>query len=382
MTERNLPVSEPEETSGVSASKEPSDSSVSDSSARETSRVSGSKENHQGVSGSKESSGVSLPMLTRAALLATIVGRGIAPAIPGLTVGIAPFITLSGRIAAFLSQLVAAGGVAAAIRLAGGALRLPKLDLGYRLIALPGSAIVIALVMAAWARPLAPELCRMMAFAAIAAALSGSLASLQTRDTRASGLVLGAAGLSGVAHLSARELMNRIAERTLVGSKHWVVAASALATVLDVVTLALALAYLGQGKARKIAITAALVLVPALALGMYAAHGSAPGASVLRVLAERALGQLSRAQTSALPRVLRFTVTSALLLAAGACVAKPGARGRASVVLSMSLLSLGAADMPLPALWLVVAALLSPKPVTPSATSATNESSRAGRASG
>ncbi len=72
-------------------------------------------------------------MLTRAALLATIVGRGIAPAIPGLAVGIAPFITLSGRVAAFLSQLVAAGGVAAAIRLAGAALRLPKLDLGLSL---------------------------------------------------------------------------------------------------------------------------------------------------------------------------------------------------------------------------------------------------------
>jgi hypothetical protein len=317
-------------------------------------------------------------MLTRAALLATIVGRGIAPAIPGLAVGIAPFITLSARVAAFLSQLVAAGGVAAAIRLAGGALRLPKLDLGYRLIALPGSAIVIALVMAAWARPLAPELCRMMAFAAIAASLSGALASLRARETRASGLVLGAAGLSGAAHLLARELMSRVADHSITLGKHWLVAESALATLLDVVTLALTLTYLGHGKARKIAIAAALVLVPALALGMFAAHGSAPGASVLRVLAERALGQLSRAQTSAMPGVLRFTVTSALLLTAGACVAKPGERGRASVVLSMSLLSLGATDMPLPALWLVVAALLSPKQVAPLAV---NESSRAGKPS-
>ncbi|HYQ31134.1 MAG TPA: hypothetical protein VER04_28060 [Polyangiaceae bacterium] len=302
-------------------------------------------------------------MLTRAALLATIVGRGIAPAIPGLAVGIAPFITLSGRVAAFLSQLVAAGGVAAAIRLAGGALRLPKLDLGYRLIALPGSAIVIALVMAAWARPLAPELCRMMALAAIAASLAGSLASLRLRETRASGLVLGAAGLSGLAHLLSRELMARAAEHLDVSSKHWAIGVSALATLLDVVTLGLSLTYLGHGKLRKVAIAAGWVLVPALALGVFAAHGSAPGASVVRVLAERALGQLSRAQTTFVPGALRFTVTAALLFAAGACVAKPGERGRASVVLAMSLLSLGATDMPLPALWLVVAALLSPKQV-------------------
>src|SRR4051812_25653600 len=172
-------------------------------------------------------------MLSRAALLATIVGRGIAPAIPGLAVGIAPFITLSGRIAAFLSQLVAAGGVAAAIRLAGGALRLPKLDLGYRLITLPGSAIVIALVMAAWARPLAPELCRMMALAAVAASLSGALASLRDSETRGSGLVLGVAGASGLLHLLARELLSRSAERFSGVSPHWVVAASTLATLLD-----------------------------------------------------------------------------------------------------------------------------------------------------
>jgi len=323
---------------------------------------------------------VSLPMLTRAALLATIVGRGIAPAIPGLAVGIAPFITLSGRVAAFLSQLVAAGGVAAAIRLAAGALRLPKLDLGYRLIALPGSAIVIALVMAAWARPLAPELCRMMAFAAIAASLSGALASLRASETRASGFVLGAAGLSGLAHLLARELMSRTAERLDVRAAHWVIAVSTLATLLDVVTLGLSLTYLGRGKLRRIALISALVLLPALALGIYAAHGSAPGASALRVLAERALAQLSRAPTAALPGVLRFTVTAALLFAAAACVARPAERSRTGVVLSMSLLSLGATDMPLPALWLVVAALLSPKQVA--APRSIPDRHGAGRASG
>jgi hypothetical protein len=313
----------------------------------------------------EETAGVSLPMLTRAALLATIIGRGIAPAIPGLAVGITPFITLSGRVAAFLSQLVAAGGVAAAIRLAGGALRLPKLDLGYRLVALPGSAIVIALVMAAWARPLAPELCRMMAFAAIAASLSGALASLRVSETRASGLVLGAAGFSGLAHLLARELVSRAADHAHAASAHWVVAASTLATLLDLVTLGLSLIYLGRGNLRKVALACALILLPALTLGVFAAHGSAPGAGVLRVLAERALGQLSRAPTATMPGTLRFTITAALLLAAGACVARPGERGRASVVLSMCLLSLGATDMPLPALWLVVAALLSPKQVAP-----------------
>lgn len=310
---------------------------------------------------SEGQSGISLPMLTRAALLATVVGRGLAPAIPGLAVGIAPFIALSGRIAAFLSQLVAAGGVAAAVRLAAGALRLPRLDLGFRLIALPASAIVVALVMAAWARPLEPELCRMMALAAIAASLAATLASLRVIETRASGLVLGAASLSGLSHLIARELVSRAAERLDSGSLRWAIAVATLATLLDLIALGLALTYLGQKQLKKFLIGAAIVLVPALLVGLFAARGTAPGAGVLRVLAERVLAQLSRAPAAALPAAVRFAVTSALLIGAGLCVARPGERSKTSVVLALSLLSLGAPDMPLPALWLIVASLLAPK---------------------
>lgn len=302
-----------------------------------------------------------MPMLTRAALLATIIGRGVAPAMPGLAVGIAPFIALSGRVAAFLSQLVAAGGVAAAVRLAGGALRLPKLDLGFRLIALPASAIVIALVMAAWARPLEPELCRLMALAAIAASLAAAIASLRTIAARASGLVLGSAGLSGLSHLLARELVSRAAQRLDSASLHWAIAVATLATLFDLLALGLALAYFGQRQARRSALGVALVILPALIMGLFAARGTLPGAGVLRVLAERVLAQLSRAPAAALPPAVRFAVTSALLLGAGLCVAKPSDRRKTSVVLALSLLSLGAPDMPLPALWLVVASLLAPK---------------------
>ena len=62
---------------------------------------------------------------------------------------------------------------------------------------------------------------------------------------------------------------------------------------------------------------------------------------------------------------IAFAITAALLVAAGICVFKPSARGKTSVVLALGLLSLGAPDMPLPALWLVVAALLSPKQIPP-----------------
>ncbi|MEO8905955.1 MAG: hypothetical protein ABI488_25675 [Polyangiaceae bacterium] len=302
-------------------------------------------------------------MLTRAALLATLVGRGIAPAIPGLAVGIAQFIALSGKVSAFLSQLVAAGGVAAAVRLGANALKSPRLDLGYRLVALPGSAIVVALVMAAWARPLEPEMCRTMALAAIAASVAGAIASLRLKETRASGLVLGCAGLSGLGHLLARELVSRAAERLDSRSLHWAVAVSTLATLLDLVALALTLLYLGQGKRKQVALLASYVLVPALALGWFAAHGSAPGVSIARVLAERTLAHLSRAPAAALPVAVRFSITAAVLATAGLCVLRPSARGKASVVMSLSLLSLGAPDMPLPALWLIIATLLAPKQV-------------------
>src|SRR5450755_1621343 len=304
-------------------------------------------------------------MLTRAALLATVVGRGVAPAIPGLAVGIASVIVLSGRVAAFLSQLVAAGGVAAAVRLGVSVLRSPRLDLGYRLIALPGGAIVVALVMAAWARPLEPDMCRTMALAAIATALAGAVANLRVSETRAAGLVLGSAGFSGLFHLLARELVSRAAEHLDNTSLHWAVAVATLATLLDLIALGLTLTYLGRGERRKVLLTVAYVLVPAFALGAFAAHGTAPGAGIVRVLAERTLAQLSRAPAAALPSALRFAITTALLTTAGLCVLKPGERGKTSVVLSLSLLSLGAPDMPLPALWLVVATLLAPRQLAP-----------------
>ena len=130
-------------------------------------------------------------------------------------------------------------------------------------------------------------------------------------------------------------------------------------------TLGVTLSYLGQGKSRNVAFRAACVLLPALLLGLFAAHGSDPGASVSRVLAERALTLLSRVPSAALPSALRFAITAALLITAGVCVLSPRARGKTSVVLALCLLSLGAPDMPLPALWLVVAALLSPKQTSP-----------------
>lgn len=309
---------------------------------------------------SGETSGVSLRVLTGAAVFASLIGRGIAPAIPGLAVGIAQFIALSGRASAFLSQLVAAGGTAAAIRLLGNALRLTKLDLGYRLIALPGSAIVVALVAAAWRTPLDPELCRIMALAAIGAALASAVASIRLNETRAAGLVLGVASVSGFAHLMARMMMSKAAERLDSSSLKWAVVVATLATLLDVVALALTLLHLGDGQRRKIALVSAAILLPALLVGVFAAHGSAPGAGWLRVLAERSLSQLSRAPTPALPSAIRFALSCAFLITAGACVLRRN-RSKAAVVISLSLLSLGAADMPLPALWLVVAALLSPK---------------------
>ena len=315
-------------------------------------------------------SGISLPLLTRVAVLATLIGRGVAPAIPGLAVGIAPFIVLSGRIAAFLSQIVAAGGVAAAVRLAGNALRLPRLDLGYRLVALPASAIVVALVIAAWAHPLEPELCRMMALAAILASLSAAVASFRNLVTRASGLVLACASASGLSHLLARELVSRAAERLDSGSLHWAVAVATVATLLDLAALGFALTYFGQGERRKSAIGAAIVLMPALAIGFFAAHGTAPGAGLTRVLVERVLAQLSRAPAAALPVALRFAITSALLLGAALCVSKPAELRKTNVVLALSLLSLGAPDMPLPALWLVVASLLAPEQIEPATTNA------------
>lgn len=294
------------------------------------------------------------------ALAATVLSRGVAPAIPGLSVGIERFIVLSDRCAALLTQLAAAGGVAVACQLALEALRSPRLELGLRLVGLPASAIVVALVMAAWSRPLDPQLCRTLALAGVATAAASALSALHDTERRAAALVLALTSGSALLHLGARELALRAIEAMSASSFRWSSRVATLAVVTDLAVLALTGLYLSAKNLRKLALGGAGVLALTLGLAAFAHRGSAPGAGAGSVLAARTLGQLSRAPLPILPEVVRFALLLGVPIVAALALLQASGRARSGTVMALCLLSLGAPDVPLPALWLVLAALLCP----------------------
>src|SRR5688572_10698600 len=94
--------------------------------------------------------GVSMRVLAGLALFTLLLGRGVAPALPGFAVGLERWISWMDRLSALTTQLVAAGGVAAALRFLTQGFAASDLKLKYRVTMLPASIAVLALVMAAW----------------------------------------------------------------------------------------------------------------------------------------------------------------------------------------------------------------------------------------
>jgi hypothetical protein len=223
---------------------------------------------------------------------------------------------------------------------------------------LPASAIVVALVMAAWARPLEPQLCRALALAGVATASTAALSAFPDRDRRAGALVLALASGSALMHLFAREVA--LFEVSTPRVVHLSPLLATFAVVLDAGTLALTGVYLSERKSRRLALGGGGVLVLSLALSWLAHRGALPGAGAASVLAARALAQLSLAPRPALPELVRFMLLLGTLLVAALALGQRAERARNGTVMALCLLSLGAPDVPLPALWLVLAALLCP----------------------
>jgi hypothetical protein len=89
-----------------------------------------------------------------------------------------------------------------------------------------------------------------------------------------------------------------------------------------------------------------------------AMRGSAPGASTLSVLLDRALEKLARDQSSLFPPAMTHVLNVGALLAA--LVALFGKTGDLGVVLAACLAARAALDIPIPALMLEMGALYLP----------------------
>jgi hypothetical protein len=228
--------------------------------------------------------GLSLVAFLAGAWLAAIGARALSPALPGSAIGIADLIRSTQFVAACVSQLVAAGGIALCVRLLGAVLPLPGLGVGLRLVSAPATLAVVALVVSSATRPLEPELTFVLA-ATLPLVLLCPVALLgSATKTRLAALILIATGLASAFELSWFELSRR---GIGIGAAwpEWPI------DLLDFAAATLAIVQCAKGR-RRAGIALGVFLLLAVVPAWLARHGANPGASGSEVLLYRSLEAL------------------------------------------------------------------------------------------
>jgi hypothetical protein len=304
-------------------------------------------------------SGVPIVTLALLALLASLAGRLIAPALFGAATGIERWIQVTQATANLASPFVALGGVAFTLRAVGVTLTKSSLGIAYRMLVIPAAIATSAILGAAVVKVLEPQLVSVLAVSALVTAAMGVPIALARPATRAVGLVLALTALSGAFDFAGVRLSLWAVDRLSATQFRL---ASALVTcgfALEVVLVATALACLAYRRpSRTVIFTAATLALTAVV--SYAAHaGSQPYASTATVVVSRAVSELLRPPAPLVPPAFRLILEMASLVAAiGALVL--ARRAPPAALIALCLLARGSLDVPIPALLLVVAAIAVP----------------------
>jgi hypothetical protein len=304
-------------------------------------------------------SGVSLAILAALSFAASGLGRLLAPALPGSATGLETWIHRTNTIAAFMSQIVAAGGIAFALRAVGTTMSKSSLGLIYRLVMFPATIITSALVMGAAGRVLGPEQNGALAVAVLAAAALSTPLALYLPETRAVGIALGLTCASSAFDFAAKRLA---LDATALASYPMFARATLLATialVFEVALITTSIAWLSRRLKTHALLLTAISIGITIALAWVLRLSLSGDAATWQVILARAAGELLRGPHPMAPAALRLTVEIAGLVTAVAALAL-SRRAPTAPVLSLCILSRGAVDMPLPALLLMVASVAIP----------------------
>ena len=294
------------------------------------------------------------------ALLATLLGRAVAPALPGTVAGIDGLIEASRLVAGVVSVnlFFLAGMLTVWLGIA--SLAHSDLPASYRLGVLPATATVVVLGTAALLAPIESRWLLWMGVISASVALVAVPSTLADSRSRAAGFVLLLVGIVAFVQLLARMLAVRASDGALAVLFGYARAFSTLGFVVHIAALALVGAWLA---ARRWTLLAG-VGTGALAVSAFVAWGAAGGthidASLLQVLAARAFDELTRHPVPYVSAGVRHTVDVLTLITVALVV---GARRRSALLaaaMGLALLGSGNADIPLCALMLTLGALLGP----------------------
>ena len=290
-------------------------------------------------------------------LVASILGRALAPALRGARQGldrIIPYTDLAGSVASYLFAFAA---IAMMVVQLSRTLQERRLGRAYRPMAMALGAAVLFLTAPALRHTLTERA------SIVTGASSGLLAlvavpqALRVGRTRALGVVLAAAGMAALLHLGGTTIAWYAGERAMY---RLAVVARGLATAdvaFDALGIATALAWLRTRDSKVNAWTTRLVLVVAFVVAWGAARGGSEGSPFWQLLAHRSIERLLVSPGPYVWLPLRYLLEAIAPLLGVVAVATRRQIAPVMGSLALVLLARPSTDVPLSALALALAAL-------------------------
>ncbi len=285
------------------------------------------------------------------AWVATVLGRGLSPALPGSTAGIGPLIVGVEQLGAFASQFMVVMGAATCVRLLLSTLECRSYL--FRPVAVISCAAALPIVISASSRHLAPAW--LMTLMGLSAALSlvSTLPAVRASHSRALGLVLLTVTVGSIVSAAGRIIAlyaSYHVHAALFGVARSVATFGLLLDALSVVVVAI---WLARRWRYGMAVVVGLLGVAALVVW---SSIQSDGAGAWALVVGRALAALTAHPDPFIGSGVRFFVEICAILFAGVTLWFQWPMG-VGVALSFALLARVSGDVPLCALMLMLAAL-------------------------
>lgn len=284
------------------------------------------------------------------ALCATLVGRGLAPALPGTSAGIGPLIIGVEQLGAFTSQFLVVLGVATCLRLLASTLECRAYL--FHPVAIISSAAALPIILSASSRHLPPAWLMALTGLSAALALVASLPAVRVPHSRAAGLVLLTVTCGSIVTGTGRIIALYASYQAHAGLFGLARGVATLGLMLDAVSVVL----VGLWLLRRLRLGAATVASVAALVAVVVWLGAREAGGTASLVIGRALAALTAHPDPFIGSQARYFVELSALGVAAIALWRQWATG-VGAALCFALLARVSGDVPLCSLMLMLAAL-------------------------
>lgn len=302
-----------------------------------------------------------IPQVAALGIVASVVGRAIAPALRGAGEGLDRLISFTNLAGSFSTYLFAFGGLFVLVLELGVTFREKKLAIAYRLAAAVTSACIVALVVFAFRAPLPERASVLAALASSVIALIAGWEAALVRRTRALGITLAGMAVAALFHLSSSLMAFYSSARGILRLATTARVLAAGSVLFDAGVILTVFVWLITRKRTATTWLARAALFLGCIVAWGALRGVRENAPFWQVLANRAVDRLIPSSPGALvwPAMRTLLETCAPMLGAAALAAR-GQMPAITGSLALVLIARPSTDVPLSALALTLAALSAP----------------------